>query len=134
VTDNQNPNITNVISLMTAQNGLAPLGAGIIPYDLNVKLTLKVKTNIEALDLLLCTSNQLCHKIWIPATIAINNYTGQVTKTIPLPNNRITKCPACQTYEPRCCRRDLAAAWTHHQLNAKKIYFTVNQTDFVTYL
>jgi hypothetical protein len=119
---------------MTARNGLALLAAGIIPSDLNVKSTLEVKTNKEALDLLLCTSNQLRHKIWIPATVAINNNTRQVTDTTPLPNNRITKCPAFQTHIPKCCRKDLAAAWTRHQLKAKKIFFPVNKTDFVAYL
>jgi hypothetical protein len=48
---------------MTAQNDLALLAVGIIPPDHNVKSTLEVKTNKEGLDLLLCTSNQLPHKI-----------------------------------------------------------------------
>jgi acyl-CoA synthetase (AMP-forming)/AMP-acid ligase II len=119
---------------MTAQIGFAVLSAGIIPVTLNVKLTLKVKTNKEALDFILCTSNQLRHNKWIPATVAINNNTRQVTDTVPLQNNRITKCPACQAHEPRCCRRDLAAAWMRQRFNAKKIFYPVTKTDFVTYL
>jgi hypothetical protein len=87
VADDQNPNITNLISLMTARNGLSLLAAGIVPYDLSVKSTLKAKTSKEASDFLICLFNQLRHKLWIPATVTINNHAKQVIDTIPLPKN-----------------------------------------------